>query len=1280
MIPRQLESGLPRGEAESSPAPLAATADEVAAVAASTPDESVFVFPATLAQRRFWLLDKMQPGGNPALNMPLPMRLQGPLDPTALQRALNKVVARHEALRTVFASERGELRQHITPNVILELPQLDERNVAEADRAAVSARLIREETEKPFDLAIGPLIRGRLAQFSESEHLFLLTVHHIVTDGWSNGVLMREIFACYTAFVAGTEPALPELPIQFADYADWQHERLAANDFSWQREYWRQQLSGDLPVLDLPTDRPRLSGLDNSGDLRSRVLTPELVQAAKTLAAREGASPFMLFLAVFEALLYRYTGQTDFLVTTPSANRQRQEFEPLIGLFVNPLLLRADLRDDPTFTELLSGVRGVALDAFVNQDAPFELLLDEFQPSRLQVNFLYQSAFVENTKLPGGLAIEPLDYASAGTVYDLSASLFESAEGVRLELEYNSSLFEPATIERMLGHYVTLLKSALADPTQPISVLALLTAEERSALEPSVADSEHRTLDIRGPLLERVMAQTDAIAVRHGKREMSCAELLARMESARNAARSERAPSDLEQAATWVGHWRARAETSPPAATARSAEMDGVIASACLALRDSAALRAGERAASFSVPGFAAAEELGAAILSGAMLVYPTPELLADSAAALATWLEREQIAVAFLPAATWNRLAASFGRKIVKPARLRLVIATEGDASEGMFGQITADPHGGSSTGLRVYTRTVIDGAGTILLNGQRFAAAGHLRVLDLRSDQLLPVGIAGELAIADGREVVRLGKLARWRQDGLLDRLGLLDQQIYDRSCRVDLRPVERALCTLPGIRHALVRAAQSESSLAYTAYLLPNLSVGALPNDAAMRRLLRAKGLPNELIPSAFVRLKELPLRVRDGRFDASALPPAPVVQSTTDSEPVRPYLGLQLQLIAIWEEVLGVRGIGIRDDFFHLGGNSLLAMRMLQRAETACGKEILPTALFANPTIEHLAGEMARDVIKDSPTLLRVHDAGKRTPFFYLHGDLSGGGFYSLTLSRSLGPDQPFYVMPPQDIGLLPAAPSVSEMATAHLEAIRPVRPKGPYVIGGFCVGGLVAYELARQIEASGETVEMLLIIDAAPEEKMLRFFRSLAERGGRLLGWNDEKKVARFGRWTLWRTRVTDWCGMDVGAQSRLVAEEIRHRFRSAFGRSRRRLPQRGDANNETAGVVLERDLPSAFLWASAGYRPQPYRGPAALLVSEDVLRSGGKQLAPDWRALAPQVTVHPLAGSHLECITAHVETLAETIDRCLQSVRQGGAESSAEPLLVPLPLTHGGDR
>ena len=410
----------------------------------------------------------------------------------------------------------------------------------------------------------------------------------------------------------------------------------------------------------------------------------------------------------------------------------------------------------------------------------------------------------------------------------------------------------------------------------------MLTEKEKRDLgleAAPVAPIVSTPLEIRPPLVQRVMEKPDAVAARHGKRELSCAELLARMESARNADKSGRAPSDLDLAAAWVAHWRARVDTPPPVVVARPPEVEAAIAAASLALRERAGLYERERMASCSVPGAAATEEIGAALLANALLVYPTPELLGEPPATLAAWLETENISVACLPAATWNRLALAIeSRKVRKPAKLRLVIATEGDPGDGSFGRVSAQTEEGA---VRVCRRTVLEAAGgTIALDGQRLPlTAQRLRVLDSRSGQPMPMGVTGELFVPDSTgQQASTSQLARWLPDGSIDRLGRADEQRFARGFRLDPRRVELALCALPSIRHALVRPASTEPSSRFIAYILPDPAGGGVPDDTTLRPLLQEQGLPHQAVPALFIQIREIPVSAADGHFDRAALPAA------------------------------------------------------------------------------------------------------------------------------------------------------------------------------------------------------------------------------------------------------------------------------------------------------------------------------------------------------------------------------------------------------------------
>ncbi|HET9986429.1 MAG TPA: amino acid adenylation domain-containing protein, partial [Longimicrobiales bacterium] len=494
----------------------------------------VQVFPASAAQRRFWLLDQLDPDAA-AYTIPVAYRLAGELDVAALERALNAVALRHEALRTIFAVEDEQPVQVVLPSLAVPVVVTDVSALPAAEREARVAAVVDEAANRGFELARGPLLRAELVRVAAREHVLLLTVHHIVADGWSVGVLFRELEACYAALVAGRAPELPPLPLQYPDYAVWQHRAMQGGAAARQLAFWEERLAAPLPVLELPTDRPRPAFQSTAGAKREIVLPAELVEAMRALARREGATPYAAFLAAFFALLHRYTGQDDVVVGSVTAGRQRPETEPLIGLFLNTLAIRADLSGEPAFVELLRRVRDAATSAFANQDVPFEEVVEAVGGARdssrspvFQAAFQLLDGVAAELRLPG-LAAEPIRAEKHTSKFDLTLILNAAPNGgLRAVVEYATALFDGATIDRLLGHYRTLLEGIVREPSRPVSTLALLIgAERRRVLEEWNATAMPYPADAR--LVELVRAQAartpDAVAVEFAGERLSYAEL-----------------------------------------------------------------------------------------------------------------------------------------------------------------------------------------------------------------------------------------------------------------------------------------------------------------------------------------------------------------------------------------------------------------------------------------------------------------------------------------------------------------------------------------------------------------------------------------------------------------------------------------------------------------------------------------------------------------------------------------------------------------------------------
>jgi thioesterase domain-containing protein len=1048
--------------------------------------DEVFVFPATKAQSRFWLLDQLIPGGNPALNMPLAVRLTGRLDLGALEKSFNALLARHETLRTTFHCEQGQLRQVIAPEASMRVPLVDVRDFPDAEQALVPEHLSEDEARIPFDLAHGPVFRAKLARLHPTEHLLLFTLHHIIADGWSKGLLLRELGQLYAAFATGKPSPLPELPLQFADYAQWQQDALAHGKLDGQLAYWRKQLDGDLPALDLPVDRRRRARRGSApGAIRTRQLPPETAQALKALGLKEGVSQFMIFLAGFLVLLHRCTGgQEDIVVGSPSANRDRVEFENLAGLFVNPLLLRTSLAGEPTFRELLARVRRTALDAFSHADVPFETILEEVQPRHLQVNFLYQTAFPQPAQLPD-LVMTPLGSSSGGALFEWTAAAIEEPGGTRLEIEYNVDLFDPETIDRVLDQYMVLLAGAAAKPEAAISALPLLDAAAAAR------------------------ALQSAPAIRASWRRLPTASV----------------------------HWMERACIRPPRkADARNDAED----------------------------------------------IAPRPGI-----------------------------------GLLVLDAKLQPVPA---------------------------------GGAGLIYIRG--LPAEDDAAIAD-------PLGGGGTL--------VRTGDLGRVDPSGIIHWQGPIAEQRRVRGFRVDPDRVEAALREHPHVRQAVVLWAGPERRQ-LAAYFQSDGAPAALFAPSQMRAFLQER-LAEEWIPESFNLVERFPL-LPDGRLDAASFPPPSLAPAGKEERHDAPYLTVHYQLIDLWKQLLGVESIGIRDDFFALGGNSLLAMRMLYRIEQAFGRSILPATLFKEATIEHLADAMLQPAAGEpSAAVVRLNESGTKTPIFYLHGDFHGGGFYCIKLSRSLGADQPFYAMPHFEVTDPANVPATFEAAAKiYVERIRAVRPHGPYVIGGFCLGALFAFEVARQLTAQGEQVERLLMIDGTFENRKLKRLRKVVETHGRIRGLSLQKQLYYFTLWHFRMARLARWWQMGLGEQWAVVGRRLSSRWFRLRVFLKLEKPTAPNAKAVTLGAATPAalapvhtdsawfdprwDVPLIFLWSAGGYYAKPYPGRTTLLLSTDMVPANERGLAA-WKRYLPDLKVRTLSGSHLACITEYADSLAEAVAQSL---------------------------
>ncbi|HSG39319.1 MAG TPA: amino acid adenylation domain-containing protein, partial [Thermoanaerobaculia bacterium] len=998
--------------------------------------------PLSFSQQRVWVLDQLEIAGT-AYHLGTAVRLRGRLDLPALEAALNGVVRRHESLRTVFASSHGQPYQVVFPSLDLPLTLVDLRALPQQAREVEARRVAASQARLRFDLSRGPLLRAALVAVGPEEHVFALTLHHIVSDAWSTGILVREVAALYQAFVEGLPSPLEPLPVQYPDFAAWQRSWLRGEVLAAQLSYWRDWLAGLPPVLDLAADKPRRVGRTAPLGRRRTVVPERLSEGLRDLGRREQATPFMTLLASFSTLLSRYTGQPDIAVGTPIANRGRVELEGLIGFFANTLVLRTDLTGDPSVAGLLERVRTAALDAYAHQDLPFERLVEELQPERnLAVNPLFQVMFqMQNVpaspiELPG-LSLLPVENDRGAAMFDLVLSVREHGGVFAGLFEYDADLFEAPTVERLGMHWLNLLAAAVADPGRPVSELPLLSAAELHQLTLEWSDAEAafprevRVLDL---IAQQVKRTPDAIAVSFQARRLTYRELdhlsnqLAEALVGRGVGPEARVGVCLERSpemvAALLAVWKAGAAYVPmdPAypqdrlaymlddagislllADAATPEALRVGAAAVLRVdREDGAAGGGEgsprvagvpenlayviytsgstgRPKGVEIshgalvnfldsmggrPGLAAGDtllsvtslsfdiaglELFLPLIKGARIELASREAAGDGARLLALLRESGATVMQATPV-TWQMLVEAGWR-----GGEGLTVLCGGEA---LPEKLAAELCRRSESVWNLYgptETTVWSAAGRVRGGGKVVVgppvANNGLYVLDARL-RPVPVGVPGELwigglglargyhnrpdltaerflpdpfAARPGARMYRTGDLVRFRPDGAIDFLGRADHQVKVRGFRIELGEIEAALEALPLIERAVVAARGEEGARRLVAWLVPRDKEASL-SVADLRESL-ARTLPDYMVPTGWMVLDALPL-TPNGKVDRKALPAPEGGRPHPGAVFLAPRTSLEELLAGIWAEVLRVERVGVLDNFFVLGGHSLL----------------------------------------------------------------------------------------------------------------------------------------------------------------------------------------------------------------------------------------------------------------------------------------------------------------------------------------------------------------
>ena len=1295
----------------------------VTTVAAPLADQHPLRFVSSIAQERFWAIDRLEPG-SPALNIAVRWQLDGRVSSDIAERAFSAIIGRHEVLRTSFEEVEGVLSQVVAPSVAFRIASVDLTALPPDQALQEAARIGQAEARGPFDLARAPLLRVTLVRIAEQRTLLLLTVHHMVCDGWSIGVMAREFGLLYDAARAGRPSPLPELPIQYGDYARWHRERMRGGEFDADTVYWKRQLR-DLTYLEVPADRPHPPTTANGSDIVGLLLERTLTDGLQEFSRRHGNTLFVTALAALTILLSRYTGEADIAIGTQVIGRDEVELEDMVGVFINTLVLRQDVADQPRLPELLRRTQDMVQSALDHQNLPMERLIQLLQPKRdmtrnpfFSINFIYQRSFIRNESR-SEFDLVDLPSHSPGGLYDLNFFMVERPEGWRLSCEYNSDLFRRETVAHQIGALRCLLTEFVRNPGCSTSELRLLDDAEQAGImalgngagaAPAPQVSIHQ-------LIERQAARDPrAPAVLHGRSRLTYGELdrmanrLVRylrrnglMPGMRVGLILPRGPdllvslfAVLKAGGSFV-LFDAAGAAEPLEQMLREARLPLVLtqgvrpemldkAERVIAidvvrgafLREPATMLDAE-----DVEGAAACAVFTHGRSDGHRLVEITHHRLAHILSTMAGMLPCDAAdrlvsvsAVGSEPAIVDLLLPLTTGA--------RLVLADAGEASDGaaLLGLLQKSGatilQGRPSMWLRLLqagwtgqprlkmlcggtesmTRALADRllatrgplwslygvAGTIWTSvarvepGEERPPLGQplpgtmLQVTD-RHGGLLPVGAAGELAVAvEGQPPLRSGELVRRRDDGSIGRLGgHYGRPVRVRGFRVEPSWIEDEILRHSGIAEACVVLMREADRDVLAAFVVPNLAQGQtrpdLLTEALHIRLSRV--FARYMVPESITVLPVMPLTA-DGHVDRARLGEA--VEAAVTSEATPAADPVEDRLIALWSSLLGRTDIKPTDDFFALGGHSLLAARLLAGVAREFGRKIDFATLFHAPTVRELGRLLVEECgPNEASQLVTVQPEGSLSPVFAIDHTW----IYD-NLARQLGSDRPFFALPAK-LGRAGDNLSLQQMAADQIRIIRRQQPAGPYILLGLCAAGVLAFEIAQQLQDQGERVPLLVMIDTWSPGYLQR------QTPGR----------AKLADWSYrWQTLLFDYRrgnNHSFGTKLSFIASYLQgfvgRRISRVVGREPEMLEQQGNI-----------DRVASLNAAARTSTQRPFAGRICLFHRDSM--PSGRYLDPQlgWGDLAAGgIEVHPLPGDHFSMFREPgVTTMATIVDGILR--------------------------